>query len=345
MQSERPIRFITRKWPPAVGGMETYSVRLTEELAQRSTIDIIALPGRSSGREPNKLSLIAFGFRTALRLLWAPEARVVHVADLASWPLAWIAGLRHSRSRIVLSAHGSDLSFADRPGLRPRLYAMYLRIGAAALKSAQIIANSRYIADMARRTGFDRVSIVPLATDFRCPARGGRRNLVYAGRISRAKGLRFLVEQVLPRLPSDVRLRVAGTVWEESERPLLSHLQVDYAGVLSSLELAQEFARAAAVLIPTRESEGFGLVAIEAAACGAFVLASQHSALTEVVREPIGITVNANDAEAWASAISAALATSEEEHRLHAKAAQAEVDRCYRWPRVADATLALYDPA
>src|SRR5215211_3143872 len=132
----KAIRFITRKWPPAVGGMETYGARLTEELQKRGPVEIIALPGRESGRRPTVLALIGFGLRTSIRLLVAREARVVHVADLASWPFAWIAGVRHPHSRLVLSAHGSDLSFAERPGWRSKLYRAYVRTGAAAVRHA-----------------------------------------------------------------------------------------------------------------------------------------------------------------------------------------------------------------
>jgi phosphatidylinositol alpha-1,6-mannosyltransferase len=339
----KPIRFITRKWPPAVGGMETYSIRLTEELRKRSPVEIIALPGRESGRPPTALALIGFGLRTSMRLLAAPEARIVHVADLASWPFAWIAKVRHPRSLTVLSAHGSDLSFADRPGWRSKLYRAYVRTGAAALKHACVIANSNYIAELARKTGFERVSIVPLATDFGCKAGGERRHLLYAGRITREKGLRFLVEQVLPRLPSDVRLRVAGAVWEKSERSVLDHPQVDYLGVLSPQQLANEFGDAAVVLIPTRTYEGFGLVAIEAAACGAWVIASNHSGLTDVVQPPIGIAVDPNNAGEWVDAIKSALSISAKERAARSQAARAKVDRSYRWSRVAEATLAIYE--
>jgi glycosyltransferase involved in cell wall biosynthesis len=337
------VRFITRKWPPAVGGMETYSVKIVEGLRERGAVDLIALPGRNSGREPTTLALLGFGLRAALKLLLAPEARVVHVADLASWPLAWMASVRHRRSGIVISAHGSDLSFADRPGWRSRLYRAYLRMGAARLGRAHIIANSHYIAGLVGRAGFANVSVVPLATDLSLKQAGARQHLLYAGRISRAKGLRFLVEQVVPLLPGDVRLRVAGAVWEESERPLLCDARVEHLGVLSADQLAEEFGRAAAVLIPTRESEGFGLVAIEAAACGTWVIASDHSGLAEIARAPIGVAVDADDPQAWAAAIRSALSKTEEARNADTEAARAEIDRRYRWPRVIDDTLAIYE--
>lgn len=336
------IRFITRKWPPAVGGMETYSVRLVEELRQRVPVEAITLPGRASGAPPTTLALIRFGLRVAFKLFFSSEAHIVHAADIAIWPLAWIAQIRHSRSRIIISAHGSDLSFADRPGYRPKLYRAYVRLGASVLGQAQVIANSNYVGGLARRAGFKRVTVVPLATDLHCTTAGSRSHLMYAGRITREKGLRFLVEQVLPHLPADVRLRVAGTVWEESERSILQHPQVDYLGVLSPEQLAAEFASAVAVLVPTRTYEGFGLVAIEAAACGAWVIASNHSGLSEVVQPPIGTTVDVDGALAWADAIQSALSVTNAVQESRSEAAREEVDRHYRWSRVADETMAIY---
>ena len=50
--SDRAVLFITRKWPPAVGGMETYSHRLSGELAKHVPVQTVALPGAPSGLPP-----------------------------------------------------------------------------------------------------------------------------------------------------------------------------------------------------------------------------------------------------------------------------------------------------
>jgi glycosyltransferase involved in cell wall biosynthesis len=336
------VRFVTRKWPPAVGGMETYSWRMAEGLSNRTALDVIALPGRKCGRAPGTLSLLRFSISAATKLISSQPVDVVHVADIASWPLAWIAAVRHPRSRIVLSAHGSDVSFAMRPGWKCRMYRLYLRVGARMLARATVIANSHYVADLAATAGFKQVRVVPLATDLQRPCAGERKQLLYAGRISKAKGLRFVVEQVLPLLPLDLKLRVAGTVWEESERDVLRNERVVWLGSLTKDELAAEYASCLAALIPTRASEGFGLVAIEAAACGAHVIASNHSGLAEVVQPPLGTVVDADDPEAWVSAIRAVLRKTAKLRESESRAAREEVDRSYRWPRVIDATLSAY---
>lgn len=336
------VRFVTRKWPPAIGGMETYSVQLTREMARRATIEVIALPGKPSGLMPSAVELGGFAVRAAATLLTRPAARIVHIADLASWPLGLVASLRHPRTTVAISAHGSDVSIAHRKGWVAAAYRAYLRLGSRLLPGARIIANSIYVADLAKKVGFARIAVVPLGTNLSAGSAAERDNLLYAGRISAKKGLRFVVEEVLPQLPDDISLRVAGTIWEDSERALLDHPRVNYVGVLPAERLAEEYARAAAVIVPTRESEGFGLVAIEAAACGAFVIASAHSGLIDLVRPPIGITVPADDPDAWARAIRDALARNDAQRAAHARAAQMHVEQTYRWPRVAEETWMAY---
>ena len=119
------IRFITRKWPPAVGGMEIYSLKLSEALAKNAPVAVTALPGRADGAPPGALSLIAFGISTALKLLFTRQAEgTVHVADMAAWPLAFAAQLRSRAWKLVLSANGTDVSNPRRGGLRGGLYGL-----------------------------------------------------------------------------------------------------------------------------------------------------------------------------------------------------------------------------
>lgn len=336
------VRFITRKWPPAVGGMETYSVRLTESLADKVHLEVIALPGRPDGSAPTMFALLGFFLNTVGRLVLSSPATVTHIGDMALWPLGVAARLRHPSCRLVISVHGRDLSLGLEQGWKARAYRTYLRLGSRLLRSARIVANSAYIAGLARGSGFQSVAIVPLGTDFGASDAALRRHLLYAGRITRSKGLRFLVEAVMPLLADDVRLRVAGPVWEESEKALLADSRVDYLGTLDERQLGEEFSLARAVLVPSRTSEGFGLIAIEAAACGAYVVASNHSGLAEVVSPSIGALADANDPQAWARSIEIALDWSDEAYRAHSSKARAAVNAHYRWANVADATLEVY---
>ncbi len=339
------IRFITRKWAPAMGGMETYCIRLTGELGKTYRLDIIALPGKPDGDVPAPGALIGFGLKTAIRLLFAKPAKIVHLGDVAIWPLGWIASLRHPKSRIVLSAHGSDLNYATKDRLSGRLYAAYVKIGARLLGRSRLIANSDWIAELARQLGFQHVTKVALATDIRSDIPAGPHNesLFFAGRITSSKGLSFIVNQVLPRIENPPRIRVAGTIWDEEEAKILESPLVDYLGSLGRNQLIAEYGQSMAVIVPSQGKEGFGLVAAEAAACGAMVIASDHSGLAEVVTPDIGLLADSDSPEQWAAAIEKVRSWTDEKRSAFTNGSQLIASTRYGWDRVARETAAVYD--
>jgi len=322
--------------------METYCLRMSQELAKHCSIESIVLPGRKDGRGPTGLSMFWFGFLSAIKVPFRSPVDAVHLGDVAIWPLGYLELLFNRTKKLLLSAHGSDVSLAKRAGWRSAIYGIYLRLGARIVRRATVIANSAYIATLAHSAGFEDVVVVPLGTDFverEHPARSG---LLFAGRVSRAKGVRFLVAGVLPFLPETTLLRIAGPMWEESERDLLGHPQVEYLGVLSQDELAAEYSRATITVIPSQIEEGFGLVAIEAAACGSQVVASNEGGLREAVRAPWGELVNPDDPKAWATSINQRLAASASERNRIGQLAKLDVDLHFRWSEAAVRTLAQY---
>ena len=349
-----PTVFVTRKWPPAVGGMETYSVRLAEALARLGPIRTIALPGRPDGAPPSPRRLARFGASTALRLLLArrPPA-VLHLGDMASWPLALPALLRRPATRVVLSAHGTDVAYPRRGDWKGRLYGAYLRLGARLLPRSAVVANSRATADLARGFGFGDVRVVPLATDLRAPAPGGNHdgNVLFAGRLVARKGCGWFVRAVLPLLPDEIGLTVAGTPWDADEAHVMDHPRVRFLGPLPQPELLRAYAGALCVIVPNlpvadRGFEGFGLVAVEAAAAGGLVLASEHDGLREsVIDGETGRHLPPGDAAAWAEAVREVAALDPEARRARALRAMAAVDRHFRWERVARETARAYEAA
>lgn len=344
MSAPLNVRFITRKWAPAVGGMETYCTELTGHLSAHVDLEIIALPGHDNGDAPTGGQILFFGLKTVLKLMTAPAADVTHISDMASWPLALAAKLRRRQTKIILSAHGSDLSYAGRAGVLPKIYGAYMRLGARLLPGSTVLANSRWIADLASDFGFKNTRLIPLATDITPPdfPPQSTGDLFFAGRIMKSKGLSFIIENVLPRLPDSVHLRVAGTVWEDDEGDYLNRDRVDYLGRLNQSELAGEYAGAACVIVPSLTPEGFGLVAAEAAVCGAIVIAADHTGLSEVCKGGIGILVETRNANLWTDKITGVLNLPEHERAKIITRAQTEAKARYTWARVAADTLAAY---
>jgi len=174
------------------------------------------------------------------------------------------------------------------------------------------------------------------------------RQILFAGRLVKQKGLAWFVQNVLPLLPESVTINVAGTIWDKEEAAILANPRVNFLGRLDQGILAQAYADALCVVVPNIEVavqtfEGFGLVSTEAAGAGAIVLASDHGGLKEALLDgETGFHLPPGDAQAWVAKIIEILAWNDDE-RMDFKARSVDaVNARYRWDRVARETAALY---
>jgi phosphatidyl-myo-inositol dimannoside synthase len=344
------ILFVTRKWAPAVGGMETWSMRLSEELAKLAPLEVVALSGRENGHPPDALALLSFPLTVLRRMLSrARTPDVMHLGDMALWPLALLA---NRQTQIVLSAHGTDVSYAGRKTWRGRTYRAYLRAGAWLLREAAITANSPATASSARNTGWSNITVIPLATDMTgdVPGDPPQPHLLFAGRLVELKGCSWFIREVLPLLPEGLTLKVAGTGIDPAELTALNHPRVEYLGPLDQVALGNACRKALCVVLPNitpanGSFEGFGLIAVEAVAAGGVVLAANCGGLPAAVRDgETGILVKSGDPEAWLRAIMDVKRWRNATRRSFVAKALAAVDQHYRWSRVARETLAAYCP-
>ena len=162
------------------------------------------------------------------------------------------------------------------------------------------------------------------------------------------KGVKTLIE-ALALLPRSVRLTLVDNDHPDSTarkraRELGCAERMQITGSVSNEELIQLYRRAALVVVPSRY-EGFGLPAAEAMACGTPVVATAAGALPEVMRTAGGgVLVKRDDPAALAKGIAGLLeqpsARAELGERGHRGVAAA-----YAWPRVAQATAAVYAEA
>jgi glycosyltransferase involved in cell wall biosynthesis len=126
---------------------------------------------------------------------------------------------------------------------------------------------------------------------------------------------------------------------------------VEFIGRLEHHEVAEFFPRAEAMVMPSSFPEAFGMVAVEAAACGTLPVSAGHSGMLEVSRqlraalpEPIGwlssFPVEEGAVEAIADRLNAWLALPEN-HRRGARSALVEaVGRLWSWEGVARGVIA-----
>ena len=345
------VLYITRKWPPAMGGMETYSLRLTEELNKLVAIDVVALPGRPDGRPPRTVALLRFPLTVLAHWFSRPTVPdVLHLGDMAVWPMAILSWFAFGRTRVTISAHGTDVSYQRRKGLKGRLYGHYLRLGARLLRNATVIANSRATREVAAETGWHCSCVIPLATDMRGPEPDGSHDgsILFAGRLVELKGGSWFIREVFPLLPADIVMKVAGTVWAKSEGNWLENPRIKFLGPLNRDELARAYARALCVVIPnipvsSGEYEGFGLVAPEAASAGGVVIASACDGLLDaVIDEETGLFARPGDAGHWRQRIMEVAGWDATQRRTFIAQSMAIAAERFSWTRVARQTMEAY---
>ncbi|GAA4668281.1 MULTISPECIES: glycosyltransferase family 4 protein [Amycolatopsis] len=179
-------------------------------------------------------------------------------------------------------------------------------------------------------------------------APGGEPLLLYFGRLEWEKGVQDLLA-ALPAIRRDhpgTRLVVAGRGRHLDElvaqaRKLRVRRAVHFTGHLPDRELRAALAAADAVVLPSRY-EPFGIVALEAAAAEAPLIASTAGGLGEVVIDGItGLAFEPGDSAAIRSAVDSVLRDRKAAKR-RARTARARLAEDFDWARIAEATAAVY---
>jgi D-inositol-3-phosphate glycosyltransferase len=180
----------------------------------------------------------------------------------------------------------------------------------------------------------------------------GERLFLFVGRLEPLKGVDVIL-RALARLTAggrhpEVRLLVlgadsgSGTGGEQARlRRLAVDLgladRVEFLGSVPQREVATYYAAADACLMPSY-SESFGLVGLEAQACGTPVIASNVGGLASVVRDGVtGYLVDGHDPADYAERMRLVLETPDLSEELGRRGSR--LARAFSWERTADALL------
>jgi glycosyltransferase involved in cell wall biosynthesis len=162
--------------------------------------------------------------------------------------------------------------------------------------------------------------------------------LAFIGRISPEKRVDLAIEIARQ---SGMQIRIAAKVdsvderYCESIRHLFRHPHVEFLGEIGEAEKGDFLSRAAALLFPVDWPEPFGLVMIEALACGTPVIAFRRGSVPEVIEDGLtGYIVDnleeAVDATKRIPLISRQICRSEFERRFSARRMCHDYLRVYR---------------
>ena len=304
-RGSRPrVLLITRNMPPLRGGMERLNLHMAQSLAEWSDLTVIGpegcgqfLPEGCEVVEIPVRPLSSFLFRT-MQAAWRRSGRPIDIALAGSGLTAISAKLAAWRAggKSVAYVHGLDIVIP---------HIIYRAVWLPALRRLDhALANSANTADIAARAGVARgritvshpgVSLPGASNDsterFRSRYElGSRPVLLSVGRLTTRKGLPEFIRHALPIIQSqhsDVILVVigdeapdaltgAGTGGRAALKALAAELGLSANLLLlepcSDDTLSQAYFAADVHVFPVRDIpgdvEGFGMVAIEAAAHG-----------------------------------------------------------------------------
>ena len=267
-----------------------------------------------------------------IRPLWR-ALRGVDAVHCMVEPYAPAVALAAGRRPLFVSLVGTYSVPSSRDWLESRLLRQAMH------RARRLIAISRYTEQRVRRdTGFTHTTVVPLAVraeEFAAPDPpvAPEPGLVLAvGEPKPRKGFDVALESfvaVRARVPRS-RFVIVGPYAPRSS--FVARLQqrihalglendVVLTGAVSHDELVGWYARASVVVMPYRsigrDFEGFGLVLLEAGACGAPVISSRDSPAEEIVTHgESGLLVPPGDVTALESAIVRVLTSPDDRRRL-----------------------------
>jgi len=355
------IADMTMFYAPASGGVRTYLDAKHRRLALYPGVrHSLLVPGPDSSHEDGVYRVPAppvpfgNGYRFPLRLApWRNtlnnlQPDLIEVGDpyLTAWAAldarrqldVPVIGFYHSDLPLLVSNRIGTWLGANVESYVSKLYGNFDRV----------LAPSTAMAEKLIRLGVKHVHVQPLGVDLQTFEPGCRdpglkaelglspdtRLLIFAGRGSKEKNLPVLLE-CIKALGKGYHLLLVG-----------SHMPTavaDNVSVIDHFRPAGEVARllaSADALVHAGDQETFGLIVLEAMACGIPVVAVDAGAFREIIPERCGLLCKPNDAQDMAATVRQLFS---EDVEVRGNAARRHVEQHYAWDAVVAGLLGHYE--
>lgn len=352
------LLLVTQDFPPDVGGIQTYAWELARRLADATERMEVIAPHRPSYERVDETAPFRVT-RVRGRPDWLPitgcravvqRARALqpHISFHAQWQTVGTALLARAITgwprRIVCAAHGRELLFNGLAGI-PGGAAVYQRLRHVLLHRVdRFVPVSHYTGRLLRQQDvpLERIRVVPNGTD---PDRFQPQNadalrarlgiadnavLLTVGRLVPRKGLDTTL-RALPAIAASiptVTYLIAGTGPDRTRLERLAERlgirnRVRFRGQVPYADLPTYYSAADLFVMPSREDrpdvEGFGLVFLEANACGTPVVGARSGGIPDaIVAGETGVLVPPGQPEALATSICHLLSDPDKLRRMEA---------------------------
>lgn len=315
------ILFITRNYPPKVGGLETYSYNLIKEFQAHESAHKITL----SKSIKHLVWFFPYSFFRALYLIRKYSVQSVHLCDGLLAPLGVLLKLL-TGAKVTVTIHGLDITYKN------QFYQSLIPWCIARLDRVVCVSHSTRDECVRRIIPCPNCTVIPngirpdqlYLQQSKNKLRRKLENLIgisiknkkvlfTIGHLVKRKGVAWFVKNVMPRLEDSCLYVVAG---EGPERVTIQEIVDRYnlqGRVLLLGEVSDEDRKliynASDIFIMPNitvpgDVEGFGIVALEAGSCGLPVVASNIQGLRDaVINGKTGYLVEEGDVDGFVGRI------------------------------------------
>ena len=248
---------------------------------------------------------------------------------------------------VVVSAHnsyseGMTKTFSVADELRTKKYQ----------KNCFYTAPSKFIK---AQVSFKHIEVINHGVDdtiFKFDPKGGE-NILFAGRLISRKGVDLAVEVALRAnqpidLIGDIRpIQVHQDFWlKVKEKVSANNKSVKYLGFKSSAQMPEYFQKSKLLIYPVRQPETFGLVLIEAMACGTPVVAFDLGPVKEIVQDGVtGFLCKPGDTKKMAELVNKIYDMPKAEYEKMRKNCRALVEEKFTNKKMVDSYEAFFNQA
>lgn len=341
------ILFISRAYPPIVGGIENQNFELSEWLPKHAEVRTIA---NTKGK-----NFLPFFLPYALikALFLMPRYDILLLGDGVLGIVGWVVKRCFPKKTIISVVHGLDLTYKN-----SFYQSVWVRGFIPSLDGLIAVGHETIRAGVARGIPEAKFAFIPNGVDTEKHFRSHDRKeledilglslrdkhvLLTSGRLARRKGVAWFVKNVMPKLPENILYVVAGDGVDRehieqarSEAGMIDRVRM--FGYVSD-DVRDTLLNTCDLFIQPNikvegDMEGFGISVIEAASCELPVVASALEGLKDAIKDgENGRLVETENAEQYVSVITGLLADDAKLADFRKQVRRYVVDH-YSWERV-----------
>jgi glycosyltransferase involved in cell wall biosynthesis len=290
------VLFITRKFPPSIGGMEKVAYRLNQELSQSVKVSLL-----SFGNSQKFLAFFVIGaFFKSLFIVPSKKIDTIYIADGLLAPLGLL--LKYiTKKKIVITIHGLDITYQN------KIYQAI--IPSCVNRYDTVICISSATAKECTERGIDEriINTIPwgvypnefksnpdkeeLENIIGLPV-SGKKIIITVGRLVERKGANWFIKNVMPYLQNSIYLIIGkGEDYQKINQTIIElslNKDVKVLRNVTDNELKTIYSSSDLFVMPNihveGDIEGFGMVALEAASADMNIVLSNVDGIEEAAK-------------------------------------------------------------